>query len=50
MTVTELRRVLADLEDKGHGKLPVYHLEDGDRQIEGIELITDTRRPMAMLY
>ena len=50
MTINELLDVLRGLESKGHGKLPVYHLEDSERQIEGVELITDTPAPIAILY
>ena len=50
MTITQLRHALEALEGKGHGALPVYHLEDTERQIEGIELVSDVPRPIALLY
>jgi hypothetical protein len=50
MTITELRSTLEGLESQGHGGLPLYHLEEDKRPIEGVEIITDVPNPVAMLY
>ena len=50
MTITELRHVLQGLENEGHGRLTVFHLEDTKNPIEGVQLVQDVEPQIALLY